>query len=95
MEITQILLIIVVLALTSIMSIVGVEVFFIFKELRKSIKKFNKMLDDMGLITESVAKPIAGFSGFITGLKSGADAIKLLTKDNRKREKKEKTSSKK
>ncbi len=95
MEITQILLIIVVLALTSIMSIIGIEVFFIFKEIRQSMKKFNKMLDNMGLITESIAKPIAGFSGFITGLKSGADAIKLLTKDNRKREKKEKTSSKK
>ena len=95
MEITQILLIIVVLALTSIMTIIGIEVFFIFKELRKSIKKLNKMLGDMGLITESVAKPIAGFSGFITGLKSGADAIKLLTKDNKKKEKKEKASGKK
>lgn len=95
MEVTQILLVIVVLALTSIMSIVGVEVFFIFKELRQSMKKINKMLDDVGLITESIAKPIAGFSGFITGLKSGADAIKLLTRDNRKKEKKEKTPGKK
>lgn len=93
MEITQVLLIIVILALASIMSIIGVEVFFIFRELKKSMKKFNKMLDDIGLITESVAKPIAGFSGFITGIKSGADAIKLLTRDTKK--KKEKTSEKK
>lgn len=95
MEITQILLIIVILALASIMSIIGVEVFFIFRELKKSMKKVNKMLDDMGLITESIAKPIAGFSGFITGIKSGADAIKLLTKSTKKKEKKEKASTKK
>ena len=95
MEITQILLIIVVLALTSIMIVIGVEVFFIFREIRRSMKKINKMLGDVGLITESVAKPIAGFSGFITGIKSGADAIKLLTKDNKKKEKKEKASGKK
>jgi hypothetical protein len=95
MEITQILLIIVVLALTSIMSIVGIEVFFIFKEIRQSMKKFNKMLDNMGLITESIAKPIAGFSGFITGLRSGTNAIRLLTKESKKKEKKEKTSNKK
>ncbi len=95
MEITQILLVIVVLALTSIMFIVGIEVFFIFKEIRQSMKKFNKMLDNLGLITESIAKPIAGFSGFITGIKSGADAIKLLTKDEKKKEKKEKTPNKK
>jgi hypothetical protein len=92
MEITQILLVIVVLALTSIMSIVGIEVFFIFKEIRQSMKKLNKMLSDMGLITESIAKPIAGFSGFVSGLKSGTDAIKLLTKDEKKKEKKEKAS---
>lgn len=93
MEITQVLLIVVILVLASIMSIIGVEVFFIFREFKKSMKKFNKMLDDVGLITESVAKPIAGFSGFITGIKSGADAIKLLTKNTKK--KKEKTSEKK
>jgi hypothetical protein len=93
MEITQILLIIVILALASIMSIIGVEVFFIFREFKKSMKKFNKMLDDISLITESIAKPIAGFSGFITGIKSGADAFKLLTKSTKK--KKEKTSEKK
>ncbi len=95
MEITQILLVIVVLALTSIMTIIGIEVFFIFKEIRQSMKKFNKMLDNMGLITESIAKPIAGFSGFITGLKSGTDAIKLLTREDKKKEKKEKSSTKK
>lgn len=87
METTQILLVIVVLALTSIMTIVGVEVFFIFKELRQSMKKINKMLDDMGLITESIAKPIAGFSGFVSGLKSSAEAIKLLTRESSKKEK--------
>lgn len=87
METTQILLVIVVLALTLIMTIVGVEVFLIFKELRQSMKKINKMLDDMGLITEAVAKPIAGFSGFISGIKSGADAIKLLTRESSKKEK--------
>ena len=95
MEITQILLVIVILGLASIMSVIGVEVFFIFREFKKSMKKVNKMLDDFGLITESVAKPIAGFSGFVTGIKSGADAIRLLTKDTKKKEKKEKTSEKK
>jgi hypothetical protein len=87
MEVTQILLVIVVLALTSIMTIVGVEVFFIFKELRQSMKKINKMLDDMGLITESIAKPIAGLSGFVSGLKSSAEAVKLLTRESNKKEK--------
>jgi hypothetical protein len=78
MDSAQILLIIVVMVLTAILTLVGVEVFFILREFRQTIKKTNKILDDSGLITESIAKPIAGFSGFLTGLKDSANIVKLL-----------------
>jgi hypothetical protein len=79
MDTAQILLIVVVSVLTVILSLVGFEVFLILKELKKTVCKTNKILDDTGLITESVAKPIAGFSGFLTGLKDSANLVKLLT----------------
>lgn len=79
MDSAQILLIIVVMVLTAILTLVGVEVFFILREFRETIKKTNKILDDSGLITESIAKPIAGFSGFLTGLKDSANIVKILT----------------
>jgi hypothetical protein len=78
MDSAQILLIIVVMVLTAILTLVGVEVFFILREFRETIKKTNKILDDSGLITESIAKPIAGFSGFLTGLKDSANIVKIL-----------------
>jgi len=78
MDSAQILLIIVVMVLTAILTLVGVEVFFILRELRQTVKKTNKILDDSGLITESIAKPIAGFSGFLTGLKDSANIVKIL-----------------
>lgn len=78
MDSAQILLIIVVMVLTAILTLVGVEVFFILRELRETVKKTNKILDDSGLITESIAKPIAGFSGFLVGLKDSANIVKLL-----------------
>lgn len=78
MDSAQILLIIVVMVLTAILTLVGVEVFFVLREFRQTIKKTNKILDDSGLITESIAKPIAGFSGFLTGLKDSANIVKLL-----------------
>lgn len=81
---TQILLTIVVLVLTTLLTIVGVEVFLILREFRESIRKMNKILDDAGLISESVAKPISGISGFLTGLKSGASLVKLLLKEEPK-----------
>lgn len=74
----QIFLFIVIAVLTTIISLCGLQVFNLLKELRQSIQKANKILDDAGLISESLAKPISGISGFLAGLKSGAEIIKLL-----------------
>lgn len=78
MEVTQILLVVTVLVLTTILSIVGFEVFLILKEFRESVRKMNKILDDAGIISESVAKPIAGLSDLASGLRSLAEFIKAF-----------------
>ena len=83
MELTQVLLVIVVVVLTGILSLVGVQLFLILKEVRLSIRKLNKILEDAGVVSESVAKPAASLSGFLTGLKGGADLVKLLLKDKK------------
>jgi len=83
MELTQVLLVIVVVALTTILSLVGVQVFLILKEIRRSVAKLNKILDDAGVVSESVAKPAASLSGFLTGLKSGRDLVKILLKEKK------------
>lgn len=86
MQLTQILLVIVVVALTTILSLVGVQVFLILKEFRRSVSKVNKILDDAGIVSESVAKPVSSLSGFLAGLKSGTDVVRFLLKE-RKEEK--------
>lgn len=85
----QILLTIVVLVLTTLLTIVGVEVFLILREFRESIRKINKILDDAGLISESVAKPISGISDLATGLGALAEFIKKFLKEGKSEEKKE------
>lgn len=74
----QLVLIIVIFLLSIVLSLCGVQVFFILKELRESIKKLNKILEDAGIISSSFAKPIASVSGFIMGLKSGTEIIKIF-----------------
>lgn len=74
----QILLFIIVSVLSAVLTACGIQVYYILKEFKESVKKMNKVLDDFGVISESVAKPISGISGFITGLKSGAELIKIL-----------------
>lgn len=76
----QLLLFVVVSVLATVLTLAGIQAIYILKELRITVAKTNKMIDDFQLISSSVAKPIAGFSGFITGIKSGADIVKLFLK---------------
>lgn len=86
-QVTSILLVVVVVILTAILSLVGIQLFLIFKEIRRSLQKTNKILDDASLISQSVAKPIASFSDFITGLRSGGDLVKFFLKKEKEEEK--------
>lgn len=80
----QILLFLVVSVLTTILSIAGIEVIHILREFRETIRKTNRIMDDFQTISSSVAKPIAGISGFLTGLKSGLDVINLIAGKSKK-----------
>ncbi|RJR25888.1 hypothetical protein C4578_00640 [Candidatus Microgenomates bacterium] len=77
----QALLFLVVTVLTTLLAIAGVQVIHILKEFRQTAAKLNKIVDDCQLISSSVAKPVAGLSGFITGLKSGSDFISFFLKN--------------
>lgn len=85
----QILLFLVVSILTTILVLAGIQVVHILKELRETIRKTNKMMDDFQLISSSIAKPIAGVSGFLTGIKSGMEVVNLFLKSSDKITKKE------
>lgn len=77
-DLTQVLLVIVITTLTVLLTFIGVQIIYILREIRKSIEKMNKMLDDAGIITESIAHPIAGLGGMLDGLKSGVKAIETV-----------------
>lgn len=79
----QILLTLVVTILTTLLAVSGVYVIHILRELRESVKKINKILDDGQTISSSIAKPISGISGFITGIKGGMDVVNLFLRNKK------------
>lgn len=93
LDLTQVLLVIVITTLTILLTFIGVQIVYILREVRKSIEKVNKMLDDAGMITESIAHPIAGLGGMVEGLKSGVKAVEtvgnFLTRRKKKKAKQE------
>jgi len=76
----QTALFIVIIVLAILLLILGVQVFFILRELRRTISKTNKILDDTGVITESVSTPLSSLSALATSIKAGARVAKFLRK---------------
>jgi len=71
----QIFLFLVTSVLATVLTVAGIQVIHILQEFRQTVKTLNKVLEDAQTISSSVAKPVAGFASFITGLKSGAELI--------------------
>ena len=92
MDPTQILLIVVVTALTILLIVIGIQVFLILKEFKKTMEKLNKILADAGLISESVAKPIASFSDSIRGISGVTGLLGWLTSKRKKKNQEERES---
>lgn len=84
----QTVLILVLVVLSALLLILGVQVFFILKGLRETVNKANKILDDTGSITESVSGPISKLSNITAGIKTGVAIASLFGKKMNNRSKK-------
>ena len=78
MDTTQLTIILISIALAILIIVLGVQVWFILKEIRTSLQKMNKMLDDAGKVSGAVSEGVVGMSGFMNGLKTGISAITSL-----------------
>lgn len=77
----QIILFVSVSVLTTVLTLAGIQVVHILRELRVSVKKLSQIMEDCQLISSSVAKPVAGVSSFLMGLKNGLDVLNMIKGD--------------
>jgi hypothetical protein len=80
MDIAQIALFTVIVVLAILLLVLGIQVFFILREFRKTVFKANKVLDNTNIITESVSAPISSLSGITSGIKTGLSFLGLFKK---------------
>lgn len=80
MDIAQIALFMIIIVLTILLSVLGIQVFVILREFRKTVLKANKVLDNTSIITESVSSPFSSLSGFASSIKAGVSFVGLLKK---------------
>lgn len=80
MDLVQVVIIAIASILTLIVIFMSVQVWYILKEMRMSLRKINKMLDDMGKVTNTVGETATSVSGLLSGFKSGLSIFSGLRK---------------
>ena len=80
MDPAQILLFVVIIILMILLIVLGIQVFFVLKDIRKTLEKANRVLDNTGDITEAVAGPVSGLSTAIMGIKTGNSLMGLFNR---------------
>lgn len=84
MDTAQILLLTVVGVLSILLLVLGIQVFFILREVRNAISRANKLLGDASLISESISKPVVSLTTILSGAKLGSFLVSLLSERKKK-----------
>ncbi|EKD84774.1 MAG: hypothetical protein ACD_38C00164G0005 [uncultured bacterium] len=82
MDLLQIALIFLILLLSVFLAITGIQVFFILRDLKKALDKFNAILQTGENIAEDIERPVAAASVAVTGagMQAVANAAQALRK---------------
>ena len=87
-SIFQIILSVVIIALTSVLTLVGIQVFLILKETQKTFQKINLTLDEAKKLVTSTSQSLSGaatgVTGFFDGVKTVLRVLNLFKERERK-----------
>ena len=84
MEPVQVLLFTVVSILTGLLLAVGIQVFIILHEVKKTLSRVNRILERAENISDAVARPVQGITSFMENVKGIKDVIDLLVDKHEK-----------
>lgn len=90
MDLLQAALIFLILLLSIFLSITGIQVFFILRDLKKALDKLNAVLQTGENIAADIEKPVAAASNLVTSAgaqvaASAAQALRKVIKPKQKR----------
>lgn len=80
MDLTQAVLLSTIVVLTIFLVVIGFQAFFTLKDLRKSLTKFNKLIEDADELVSDVKKPVNTVTSLFTALTAGAGIAHIIKK---------------
>lgn len=79
MDILQVALVFLIMLLAVLLSILGVQVFFILRDLKKSMDKIDLLLGNAQSLAENIQRPIKAAADLSQVVESGVQAAKVLS----------------
>ena len=83
MDLTQIIILSVIIVLTIFLVVLGLQVFFVLRDLRKTLFRMNRLFDDTDDLVSQVKKPIQSAGNFFTALATGAGIAHFLKRGSK------------
>jgi len=80
MDTIQLVLLTVIIILTALLILLGMQVFYILKEIRQTLHRVNRMMNDIESITGKISGGVSSISSLTAGLKAGAIVASLFKK---------------
>ncbi len=79
----QAVLLIVIVLLTILLLVLGIQVLFVLRELKKTVSRATKVLENTEVITESVSEPMSFLSNVLLSTKSLSAISKILKRKDK------------
>jgi hypothetical protein len=94
-DITQAILLSVIVVLTIFLVVIGIQAYLTLKDLRRTLNKMSHLMDNTDNLIGQVKKPIESVGGIFTALTAGAGIAHLLKKIKKGDNKDEQSQSRK
>lgn len=89
MDTTQVILLAVIIVLAIFFVVLGFQVYFVLKDIRRTLWRMNRLFDDADDLVGQVKKPIESAGNFFTALTAGAGLAHLLKRGSKSAKEKE------
>lgn len=80
MDLPQILLLTAIFVISIILTIIGVQIIILLRDARETLKKADRVVDNLDFLTTSLTHTSSVFGHLSTSLQSGMQIVGLVTK---------------
>lgn len=80
MDLPQILLLIAIFVISVILTVIGVQIIILLRDVRETMKKTDHLIDNLDFLSSSIVHSSSTFSHLGTSLRSGMQIVGLVSK---------------